>query len=335
MDPQNVQYGSPSVAPSPETAFMESLPSSQLIADHVKGNRVFKIHAALAIIISLGTLTVWTLVELWVWSGFPWFFYPICACCMSLSFHYYMFLRPTKEILNLHVAWFVIVNLMLFFTWISFSANSVWFLFPVFGWGIFLGAHFCLVKYRNEPTKWLYVHATAFVLLNLLLFVIYMNQQDKGFAWPIIVLLFLGFFFLFHWNSFYHKGNYWRMHVSIFADAQLLIFLLWEMVGKGIFPFFIPILVGWGVLLALHYWKYQKSAPEDSNNGILSFNSSSAPPPSQQPTNYFDGPYAASSVATQPPLQPQNPSNLQYPNMYAPQYTSAGTTNVVASSFYT
>ena len=73
------------------------------------------------------------------------------------------------------------------------------------------------------------------------------------------------------------------MHVSIFVDVQLLIFLIWEMVGPGFFPFFIPVLVGWGAVLAIHYWRKPKTEPVPQTNVVPSTSTPFATSPSLYP----------------------------------------------------
>jgi hypothetical protein len=43
-----------------------------------------------------------------------------------------------------------------------------------------------------------------------------------------------------------------RIHATVFVAVQLLIFVVWALVGGG-FPWFLFALAGWGVGLAAHY----------------------------------------------------------------------------------
>jgi len=169
----------------------------------------------------------------------------------------------------LHLSWFIIVNTTCFLTWIATftkSYISVWFLYPLFGWGILLGIHFCLSKYRGNPNRFLYLHVTAFSLINLFLFVTYL-ATNGDFPWFIVVLLALAIPLMIHWNIQYHPRDPWRMHWTIFAICQVLVFLVWEMAGNltkhaHLFPFFFIPMVIWGIILGVHYWKNRPVQPK-------------------------------------------------------------------------
>jgi len=58
---------------------------------------------------------------------------------------------------------------------------------------------------------------------------------------------------LIHWNIHYHRGNFWRLHLSLYLDIQILLFVIWLAIDSESFAWFTIPLFTWGILLGVHY----------------------------------------------------------------------------------
>jgi len=210
-------------------------------------NRVFKVHLLLGVAITAASFLLWLLVALFK-QHWPWFIYPATFFALSTTFHFYIFIRP-KETLSLHFAWFFILNLTVFMSWLFSGSSRPWFLFVFFGWAIFLVSHYILISYRGVPQRNLYLHLSCFALINGLCFFIWLSFPTIAwFIWPFFGL---GLLAAIHWSLYHHPGNYYRLHVITFIDVQLLLFFTWVITGMP-FPWWIFPLVVWSALLVAH-----------------------------------------------------------------------------------
>jgi len=206
-------------------------------------------------LVSIINLFVWLVLSLFLPHHFPWFIFVLGVCAMTLSLHYFMFVRP-REFLYFHYAWYLIINALLFVTWVYNSSDHTshvaWFLYPLFSWGILLGAHTTIVLYKGNEHQRLYTHLTIFGLFNLFCFATYLDVSS-AFPWFLVVFFALAPFPLIHWNIHYHRGNFWRLHLSLYLDIQILLFVIWLAIASKAFAWFTIPLFSWGILLGVHY----------------------------------------------------------------------------------
>jgi uncharacterized membrane protein len=61
--------------------------------------------------------------------------------------------RGERAGFRIHATVYLAVNLMLIVVWATTGAGYPWFVFPLFGWGVGLAAHFAAVRdsYRRTP----------------------------------------------------------------------------------------------------------------------------------------------------------------------------------------
>jgi len=215
-------------------------------------NRIFKVHILIAVIATSASFVVWLLVDLFA-QHWPWFIYPATLFGLSISFHFYMLVRP-KEVLSLHFAWYFVFNLCIFMSWLFSGSSKPWFLFVILGWGILLVTHYILVSYRDNPNRNLYLHLSVYSLINALCFFIWLIFP--GMAWFVWPFFGLGLPAVVHWSLFYHPSNWYRLHLLVFIDVQLLLFFSWVVTGMP-FPWWIIPLILWSLLLVLHAYKTQ------------------------------------------------------------------------------
>jgi len=192
---------------------------------------------------------------------FPWFVYPVAVLAMTVSFHFYLFVRP-KEWFQLHCAYYLILNAMLFITWLFTKADddshdfAPWFVFPLFGLGVLLSIHYAAKKYHKSAHRWFYIHSSFFWSVNALCLFIWF--YGAGFPWWIIVFFSLALPYVIHWSLHYYPGDGFKLHAVIFADLQLLLFFIWAMLPPYVFPFFVFPLFIWGAGLGMHYFLKRK-----------------------------------------------------------------------------
>jgi len=288
----------------PSSSTRYSLSFSHLDAvEHYKLSRPFKFHVLLASLATAVSGGLWLFIAFFT-SQYPWFIYVATFFCITVSFHFYILVRP-KEILQLHITWFVVINTMLFLTWLFQKGHEfTWFLYPIFGWGVLLALHYGIVAWRDDPHKWISVHTTIFVLVNLMCFFLYIDS-GHGKPWFLYVFFGTGALLLIHFCAHYYPGNWFTLHLYLFADIQLLLFCVWA--GRQGFPWFFFVLLGWGVLLAVHF-KFstppQQLNPLDPEFGY--------PPPTPQPQQGYVGSLDQQSHG----VQPGYPSSYSVQNLY-------------------
>jgi len=228
------------------------------IFTHVQLSPRFKLHVLIGAVGSGFAFIVWLLISFAV-RQWPWFIWTTAFFLMTITWHFYIFIRP-KEILQLHATWFVIINVVIFLTWMFAVHLTAWFLYFFFGFGIFLSIHYCVVKYRDSPHKWLNIHVSFYVNTNLLCFMVYLG--DARFPWFIYVLGGLAIPLIFHWIIHYYGKNWWRIHLCIFTDVQLMLFFSWAATSSYVVPWFIFPLLLWGVGLGAHWYFKPKNQIE-------------------------------------------------------------------------
>jgi hypothetical protein len=240
--------------------------STEQIITEARSKGRFRIHVLIALGIAVLCVGVW-LITTFFTTNFPWFVYPIAVLGVTCSMHFYIFIRP-REWLQFHVACFLIINAMLFLTWLFTEAESSsqdyqpWFLFSMFGLAIPLAIHYSAKVYKNSNHRWFYVHSSFFLSLNLLCLVIWLD--DKGYPWWIIVFLSLALPLVIHWAVHYHPGHGFVLHAAVFTDIQLLLFFIWASLPPFVFPFFVFPLFVWGLGLAMHYMCRKRKSQETS-----------------------------------------------------------------------
>lgn len=223
-------------------------------------SRSFKLHVITGVGLSLLATTIWLFVEFFR-DHWPWFIHVWALFLLTISFHFYFFIRP-KELLQLHVTWFVILNTMFLVSW--FFARSTWgtpwFLYTFFGLSILLAFHFIYQTLADNSAKHLYFHFALWCLISVLCFSIWLEK--KGYPWFIYPFYSLALTFAIHYSLFYHPGNLLNLHFFIFLPVQLMLFFAWGSVGG--FPWFFFVLIGWGLLLLGHWWKFKPTSSSTS-----------------------------------------------------------------------
>jgi len=211
----------------------------------------------------------------------------------------FRFIRP-KEILSLHFAWFFILNLTVFMSWLFSGSSHPWFLFVFFGWAIVLVAHYILISFKGAPQRYLYLHLSSCALINCLCFFIWLIYPTIAwFIWPFFGL---GLPTVVHWSLFYHPGNYYRLHVIIFIDAQLLLFFTWVVTGMP-FPWWIFPLVVWSAVLVAH--SYLVKGAIQPPQATLPLGQAYSPPPEE---TFHSTPFVNQTTNNTPQYRP----NVEY-----------------------
>lgn len=241
----------------------------------------FKVHIIIAICFSLAFFLckyfivtscmhelicrkVWIIQNLMKSYWLPWFLWVWCFFGMTVSAHWFLFIKE-KQVVNCHIAWYSIVNAVLFLTWLRNpnANNNAWFLFPLFIWGILLATHYILSKYRNENNKKLYVHTATFTILNIGFFLLWLSSQGSP---PFFVWTTLGFSIplIVHYCRRTDPSDWFKLHLYLFIDIQLLLFCTWLIVGN-IFPWFLFPLVLWSIVLVFHGYKRDTTKNKNSS----------------------------------------------------------------------
>jgi len=107
-------------------------------------------------------------------------------------------MRPETKGFVIHLAAFIAVNAVLIFINLTRDPSDLWFVWPLFGWGIGIGAHgLALFLHSHEAQGGIYadhavrgfiVHAYVYVGVNILLFILnIMDTPHKlWFIWPLL-----------------------------------------------------------------------------------------------------------------------------------------------------
>jgi len=220
-------------------------------------SKAFKIHLLIAGFGSILSFICWLLVDFFV-NEWPWFIYVAAFFLMTITLHFYLFIR-NRDVLQLHFTWMVIINVILFLSW-SFARGTIntgshWYIYTLCLTGTIFCLHYANVKFQNSRHKYVYFHFIAYSGLNIMFFLIYLAYGTQV-PWFIFAMLGLAFFLLIHWCvHFYQHNLLWKLHLYIFIDLQLLFFFIWIFTSKLKMPWFFFILLLWGPLLALHWWK--------------------------------------------------------------------------------
>ena len=106
-------------------------------------------------------------------------------------------MRPETKGFMIHLAAYIAVNAVLILINLSLDPKDLWFVWPLFGWGIGIGAHgLALFLHSHEAQGGIYadhavrgfiVHAYVYVGVNILLFIVnIMNTPNQlWFIWPL------------------------------------------------------------------------------------------------------------------------------------------------------
>ncbi|KAH3767464.1 hypothetical protein Pelo_659 [Pelomyxa schiedti] len=227
--------------------------STDQVVQNVKTSGMFKFHALGALALSVLCFLLWMFIGIGV-GWFPWFIYPIALSLMTLSAHFYIFIRP-KEWLQMHFIWYVVLNCTMFVSWEASEVYSCFFVYSLFILTEILGVHIILSGFRRPDNMWLlYLHVLTFANLNLIIFFAYLDTRNTTtqpwFAIPLFVLACL---LVVHYCIQTKKG-WFTLHVYLFSAGQLAFFALWVTFGTDIFPWFIAPLALWGLALGVHYY---------------------------------------------------------------------------------
>jgi hypothetical protein len=272
-------------------------------------NRAFRIHVIVGVGLSLLGLALWIFIAFGkaVW---PFFFYIANFFILTTSVHYYLFIRP-REFFPLHVVWYSSINLMLLLTWF-FTINWVhaWFLYPLLGWGMFLAIHYLVHTYPGHPDLPIYIHLVVYGFVSALCFFIWLACSCMPFF--IFVVFILGIPFSIHWCLHFNPGDKHKLHLLLFLNVQLLLFFIYiEHTPKTFFPWFVFPLLVWGVILAIHFWKFPRVTTQSpplaaqDEHIIIETSNPAFSQPQENYTNQPPPPYTPGSV----PLETDSSQN--------------------------
>jgi len=337
MDPAKISEEQPILT---ETQFTFS---TEELFDKTKWSIRFDRHVKVAVVASSLCLLIWVIMAMIAPSAsWPWLIYTTLVFGYTLSTHFYLFVRPQKEWLQLHTCFFVNTNLICFVTWICTGQwDSAWFLYPFFGLAFFLVPHYFATLYKRDYNRMFYIHLSLVCVMDLMLFMIWMDSS-KGYPWFFYPIFALCIPLIVHWSCINYskvddlskKIRLWKIHSLIYLDINLMLFVAWALSGG--FPWFVIVHFVWGPFLAVHYHRYRRLSdsppilpvsqnPQETGSqytgpqytGTASINTEGLPPPMpgymyaqmMVPMNYPQGNYQP----TQPMLYPQVqvPSNQQ------------------------
>jgi len=107
-------------------------------------------------------------------------------------------MRPETKGFLIHLAAFLAVNAVLIVINLTRDPSDLWFIWPLFGWGIGVGAHgLALFLHSHEAQGGIYadhavrgfiVHAYVYVGVNILLFILNIvdTPHKLWFVWPLV-----------------------------------------------------------------------------------------------------------------------------------------------------
>jgi len=150
----------------------------------------------------------------------------------------------------------------IFLTWMFSTSVIAWFIYPLCITFLLLAIHYSIVRFRHSYHLWFYNHLIVFFVLNLMFFMLFMETKAttpsrNWFIWPTLSL---SLPVVIHYSLHYHPKNWFRLHVGIFINCQLLFFFTWAALDTKL-PWWVFPLVVWGVLVYVHS-HYSKPPPE-------------------------------------------------------------------------
>jgi hypothetical protein len=107
-------------------------------------------------------------------------------------------MRPETKGFLIHLAAFVAVNAVLIVINLTRDPSNLWFVWPLFGWGIGIGAHWLALFlhsheaqggiYADHAVRGFIIHAYVYVGVNILLFILNITDtpHQLWFIWPLL-----------------------------------------------------------------------------------------------------------------------------------------------------
>jgi len=182
-------------------------------------------HVVVAALASAASIAVWVLSSL-LWKQYPWFVFPLGFFGTSLAIHYYLFRTPKRDYLALHMTLFAIINSLLLLVWCFQQVKyETWFMYPLGCTAILLVVHYYFEQRTTNPEAFLTGHICVFAIITTLSFGKYLDsEKETQVPWFIFIFFGLGAILSVHYNLHFHPKNLLRVHVFLFANAQLLFF---------------------------------------------------------------------------------------------------------------
>jgi len=223
-----------------------------------KLSRNFKIHFLLGSGLTGISFAVWLFIN-FVKPLYPFFIYVATFFLITVCVHFYIFIR-NKEYLPFHFALFVILNANLFLSWIFSNTKVVWFIYPSCVTLLIFLVHYCHARFKKNKHLWFYIHIIFFFVLNVMFFMLYMETKaDTNKNWLVWPFFTLSLPLAIHYSLHFHPRHWFRLHLVIFVNIQLLFFFTWAALGLG-FPWWVFPLMVWGLALTIHGY-YSPSSP--------------------------------------------------------------------------
>ncbi len=129
-----------------------------------------------------------------LWALLPFFGWLIALSMHSVIASTMSVKSPLKKGFILHLALFIVTNLLLFDINIAFSPDYLWAFYPAFGWGAVIFLHLGVLltdKVLSDQKKGLILHIILYIGVNALLIVIDYISSDK-ISWALFPLIFWG-----------------------------------------------------------------------------------------------------------------------------------------------
>jgi len=197
----------------------------------------------------------------------PWFIFIVDFFCVTLSFHFYFFIR-NREYLQLHISLVIILNFFCFCVWLFVGTKGeAWFVYVFLVSLIPCSIHLLLVKQKQNKDRNLYIHVTIFVILNAIIFMVYL-QHPSPIPYFIFCFSALMFPLSVHWFVRYHFESTFTLHLYFYLNIQTLVFLLWIFTGM-IWPWFELVLIPGTILIGIHWYILSKRQPPPSPEPIV------------------------------------------------------------------
>jgi len=133
------------------------------------------------------------------------------------------------------------------------ASSRTWFIYVFLVTFFILAVHFQFNFNHENPHKLFYSHVTFYLITNLFCLVIYLDGTHVH-QWFIYVIFALAIPLCVHYVLHYYGRNYWKMHLFLFVDIQLLVFLIWTAIPTSTkFPWFVVLVIAGSIALGIHY----------------------------------------------------------------------------------
>lgn len=185
-----------------------------------------RVHFLVALGISIIAFLIWSILACVSRQSIPWFTFAISFFIISITLHFYVFVKTPVDWLPVHIVAFTVVHMNIF----------IWYIFDIFGAGwenvwpihvsfpttLFMWCHYCHVKHGKQPLLFL---VGAYTILNVYLFMRFLIFHEL----PTFIYTFFGLLIPLTMLGVmvWHPEDRLLLHKAFYLSVSLCLFVIW------------------------------------------------------------------------------------------------------------